>query len=115
MASNPSLGKSTKLPQREEVQSADYQPLDKSSSNTLKVSFFSSDSFFFPLHFEYVTECFTVPCMQGTANTSYVFFFFLIFAPTNIRIGLYCVEVADSDQFFCCCTLTSITNYITLF
>jgi hypothetical protein len=42
MASNPSLGKLTKLPQREEVQSADYQPLDKSSSNTLKVSFFSA-------------------------------------------------------------------------
>ncbi|XP_023703483.1 uncharacterized protein CG10915 isoform X3 [Cryptotermes secundus] len=36
MASNPSMGKSTKLPQREEVQSTEYQPLDKSSSNTLK-------------------------------------------------------------------------------
>jgi hypothetical protein len=37
MASNLSPGKSSKLPQREEVHSADYQPLDKSSSNTLKV------------------------------------------------------------------------------
>jgi hypothetical protein len=37
MASNSSQGKSTKSPQHEEVQSADYQPLDKSSSNTLKV------------------------------------------------------------------------------
>jgi hypothetical protein len=39
MASNPGLGKSTELPQHEEVQSADYQALDKSSNNTLKVFF----------------------------------------------------------------------------
>jgi len=37
MASNPSQGKLSKPPQLEEVQSADYQSLDKSSSNTLKV------------------------------------------------------------------------------
>ena len=37
MASNPSQGKLTKTPQLEEVQPSEYQSLDKSSSNTLKV------------------------------------------------------------------------------
>jgi hypothetical protein len=74
MASNTSLGKLTKLPQREEEQSADYQPLDKSSSNTLKVSFFFQ--FLLIFHFGHVSECFTISCLQGTANTSHIFLSF---------------------------------------